>query len=311
MKKLSVFFIIILVCFTFFTCTDDDNGIGRVLVKTGVISEESVVNPYYNDYTVIGASGSVDIEGNLPDGYEIEGAGIVYGTDSSELRIASFQRYGSGTYDDFYVCFRYKKYQATGRSSAINVRITDTTYNDHGDLAGLGCADIGGECAFICPLINLPRGTRYYFRTFAHISNGSNYNKYLYGDTKSFVTGGIYQDPSVYVELTALGICISKQDVEIGTGFDAMRYCSYVNCYSTLGGYTDWRVPTLNELEEIYKLRNNIGGFSSGWYFSNQKYGSSDIYYWYWDFSTNQAGYEQLDGYRSQPGRVRLVRNIR
>lgn len=307
MKKRFVYISIVL-SFSLFSCEEND---GRVLVTTGNISPEISIG-YLNANNVIGADGTIHLDGTLPDGYEIESAGIVYGIDSSELQIVSCRRYGGvGEYDSYFGCFRSISYNAAGRSSAINIKITDTTFSNDGNISILGYSQIyGGNGSFTCPLINLSRQTKYYLRAFAHISDGKNENRYAYGETKAFVSGGIYEDPTVYVELYSLGIGVSKFDEEVMSGADAQRACYYFNSSGELGGYKNWRVPTLQELEEIYKMRNSIGGFQSAKYFSSQMVTGSDYYYWYWDFQTNQAGQEQSSGYGSLHGRVRFVRNI-
>ncbi len=306
MKHIYHFPLFFLSCFVIFSCTED--GDGRIIVTTGTINMNETV---INNNMVASASGTVAIQGVLPEGYVIDGAGIIYGVDSTELRVSSCQSYGgTGWYDSYYGCFRYNKYIAMGRSMVVSVRITDTVFNDAGDIYCFDYMDIyGGECEYVCPLINLPRGSKLFLRAFAHISNGEGDDRYVYGLIKDFLTPGIHQDPSVFIEIDALGIAVSKMDVEVATGYDAQRYCSNINFYEPLGGYSDWRVPTLNELEEIYKLRNAIGGFMAAKYFSCQLWGE-DIFYWYWDFATNSAGHEETSGYSSQHGRLRLVRDI-
>ena len=290
------------------SCTEDETW--DVVVATGdVCANETVI---FNGHTVAGVSGRVSVKGDLPSDSTMESAGVIYGDDSSKLTIQSFKRFsGVGQYDSFYGCHKYIEYKAPDSSTVVNVRIIDTSYKDNGDIYSFDYLEIvNGIRRFTCPMIDLPRNKKMYVRAFAHISDGKGKDKYVYGKAKEFVSQGSHQDSSVFVRVDALGIGVSNLDVELRCGMDAMYYCSNVNFYATLGGYTDWRVPTLHELEEIYKVRNTIGGFSPAKYFSSQHYSGSDIYYWYWDFSTNEAGYEQLEGYSTQRGRLRLVRNL-
>lgn len=63
------------------------------------------------------------------------------------------------------------------------------------------------------------------------------------------------------------------------------------NCRSlTTNGYSDWYMPSKDELNKLYINRVLIGGFNpSGWYFSSTE--SNSIYAWFQDFSNgNQAG---------------------
>jgi hypothetical protein len=74
---------------------------------------------------------------------------------------------------------------------------------------------------------------------------------------------------------------------------------------SILGGFDDWRLPTIDELVTLYTERNTIGGFvtsSNPWYWSSTVSGS---YYWYQDFSSGAQAYS-YDGDRN---RCRCVRN--
>lgn len=79
---------------------------------------------------------------------------------------------------------------------------------------------------------------------------------------------------------------------------------------STLGGYTDWRLPTLNELKILYKYKKQIGGFPNR-VMTASKYWSCDAstkagYYYYLDFITEEVGYLP----RVNSFQVRAVRTI-
>jgi len=60
-----------------------------------------------------------------------------------------------------------------------------------------------------------------------------------------------------------------------GTGNYAANLCKSLN----LGGYTDWFLPSIDELYELYRNRVVIGGFSSAAYWSSFEYDSDNAYY--------------------------------
>lgn len=40
----------------------------------------------------------------------------------------------------------------------------------------------------------------------------------------------------------------------------------------TFAGHTDWRVPTKDQLQMIYRAQEAVGGFQRGWYWSSEEY---------------------------------------
>ncbi len=80
---------------------------------------------------------------------------------------------------------------------------------------------------------------------------------------------------------------------------------------STLGGYTDWRLPTLNELKKIYTYKTQIGGFPSRTVTNNNYWsgsaGSKSGYYYYIDFNTGTSS----EIPRVNSFKVRAVRTIK
>ena len=70
----------------------------------------------------------------------------------------------------------------------------------------------------------------------------------------------------------------------------------------TYGGYSDWILPAKEVLNTMFIHKNEIGGFSSAWYWSSTEHGSSSA--WTQDFSD---GY-QYGSNMSSTCRVRCVR---
>ncbi|MDR2010882.1 MAG: DUF1566 domain-containing protein [Bacteroidales bacterium] len=283
----------------------EENVDGRVFVITQGVEMVTEIN----DKFAIG-QGEIRLSGKLlPSDLWLVSKGLIYGTDSSALKIKSYS-YDNNNYNSYYACFQPYTYMTiSNTASVINIEITGTIWRDNGQIYGYEYWQSGGYGEFSCPLSNLKGATRYYFRSFAHVSNHGTFDKYLYGDIKDFISGGITQDPTVFIPIEALGIGVMKEDLfQTGIGFNANRGCSQFNFDGGIGGYADWQVPTIDQLKEIYKLRTQIGGFKSAWYFSCDE--GISPYYHYWDFATNTQGCEQLDGYSSQTGYVRLVRPL-
>ena len=78
-----------------------------------------------------------------------------------------------------------------------------------------------------------------------------------------------------FIVLKDLGIAVQRQDIGSG-GYSSMKtLCES----STVGGFTDWRLPTIDELAALYNLRDKIGGFNirPNQYTFDNKYWSSTI----------------------------------
>ena len=69
------------------------------------------------------------------------------------------------------------------------------------------------------------------------------------------------------------------------------------------GGYTDWFLPSQDELDALYDAKDVVGGFASGSYWSSSEYSSNYAWYQYFD-DGNQSNY---DG-KGSTLRVRAVR---
>lgn len=136
---------------------------------------------------------------------------------------------------------------------------------------------------------NLTQGATYYVRAYAKNNTTTDY-----GSTVSFVA----ENPQ-YVIIQSAGLMVQKADLGSTNWSSAMTMCSN----STVGGYSDWRLPTLDELYVLYTNRDFIGGFSNGCYWSSTTYSGDHQYV---DFSTGTTyGTSQVRTYH-----VRAVRSI-
>ena len=59
-------------------------------------------------------------------------------------------------------------------------------------------------------------------------------------------------------------------------------------------GYTDWFLPSKDELNEMYKQKNLIGGFADWEYWSSSEYNLSNAWYQYF-FHGGQSGLFKLN----------------
>jgi hypothetical protein len=89
-------------------------------------------------------------------------------------------------------------------------------------------------------------------------------------------------------------------DIENGcttTGI-AARICNDLE----LNGYSDWYLPSKDELNKLYLNKTSIGGFASNYYWSSSEYSSS--YAWFQDFTNGN----QISNYKYLTFYVRAVR---
>ena len=115
----------------------------------------------------------------------------------------------------------------------------------------------------------------YYYRAYA-----KNDTKTFYGETKKFATLS-----DKYVTLPG-GLVVATEDAGKADWFDAVTMCDNY----TSAGFTDWRLPTLDELMTVYNNKNTVGNFKDDCYWSSD-YRYIDMYLvWYIDFSDGQVG---------------------
>ena len=125
--------------------------------------------------------------------------------------------------------------------------------------------------------VSLTSDKAYYVRAYAKSSKGV-----VYGDVVKLFPN--------YYELKAAGIAVQPNDITKGKRVawsDADSMCEN----STYEGFTDWRLPTLDELRSMYEDQDAIGGFIGSYYFSSTTgydYYSRLGYYYvdFWDGKT-------------------------
>ena len=148
-----------------------------------------------------------------------------------------------------------------------------------------------GTGAYARTVSGLETGTTYYVRAYAKVGT-----LMVYGNIVSFVA-----ELPPYVILSN-GLNVATEDAGMEIWNTAITICNN----SSLAGFTDWRLPTKQELLLVYDNRNLIGNFKSSWYYwsstPHETYSNSAYYV---DFSNN--GKVGIQG-KSYSGYVRCVR---
>lgn len=125
-----------------------------------------------------------------------------------------------------------------------------------------------GVGEFSANISGLEKDVTYYVRAYATNSEGT-----AYGEAVSFYPGD--QD---YVILQTAGLMVQKYDLGYVDWGDARLLCEN----STIGGYTDWRLPTIEELAVLYINREYIGNFEDNtnyyMWWSSTPHGSDEYY---------------------------------
>lgn len=109
--------------------------------------------------------------------------------------------------------------------------------------------------------------------------------------------------PLIGASGTALGTGNANTNIIVtymGTSACAARFCSDL----VIGIYSDWYLPSKDELNKLYLSKVLIGGFANAYYWSSSEYDAN--YAWYQSFNTGG----QFNFSKSQLNRVRAVRSF-
>ena len=201
-------------------------------------------------------------------------------------------------------------------STSINPKITDQKIANNTTVPG----------AFSFDISNLSIGTKYFARAYVTIGNTTFYSPNMRFKTLNPAIGDAYlggklayilqvgdpgYDPDVLHGLIAAntdnpakawgcyGTAIAGANgTAIGTGLqntnDIVNLCAsttsaaYYCSQLTSNGYSDWYLPSKDEMLLLYNAGNQIGGFvANGWYITSSQYNSTKA--WILDFATNPA----------------------
>jgi len=154
----------------------------------------------------------------------------------------------------------------------------------------------GNNTNFSANVSSLTENATYYVRAYATSEYGT-----AYGEVLTFRP----QKPQ-YVIIDNLMV----QSEDLGTAYrdDAISLCNN----SRVAGFTDWRLPTKDELAMIYNARSEIPDLKSSKYWSSSVYTKLNggivggYYYYYLDFSNGSTGYNN----KSYLYNVRAVRTV-
>lgn len=105
-----------------------------------------------------------------------------------------------------------------------------------------------------------------------------------------------------FIVLSAAKLMVQTKDLGSGNLGTAYSMCNN----SIVAGYTDWRLPTIDELMVLYNNRDKIGGFAKDGYWSSSICNSYYDYYFYVYFYDGKKGYKVSDCIF----RIRAVRSI-
>lgn len=189
--------------------------------------------------------------------------------------------------------------------------------------------------AFSVEIMHLQPNTKYYIRAFAKNINGIGYGNEQFFKTSTFTIGDQFGGGIVfYIEPSGKhGLIASQFDANIGTDWGCfgtsfplaqseaigagitntqaiLKGCATPNIAAricdnyVLGGYTDWFLPSKEELNLLYNAKDMVGGFSDYYYWSSTE---SRIYYaWIQAFLGGTQGTQV----KSSLYRVRAIRSF-
>jgi len=135
-----------------------------------------------------------------------------------------------------------------------------------------------GAGTFTYNLTNLETRVTYYVRSYV-ISN----NNLIYGNEVSFYT----ESPDYFILQNEGNLMVARADAGTACINDAATLCSS----SRLGGYSNWRLPTITELVTIYNNKDSIGNFTNGAYWSSTLFDNDSRYKQTVNFNNGSLGY--------------------
>ncbi|MEZ3441305.1 carboxypeptidase regulatory-like domain-containing protein [Alistipes sp. UBA6068] len=218
--------------------TKSGTGVFRTRVTGLSLEKTYYVRAYATNLagTAYSSEITVSTKATLPQVETLEAADVDISTGTAMLR-GNIVNTGSPTYSE---C-----------GFVYSTIATNPTINDNKIVSSAS----GATGSFSVYTTELPANKTVYVRAYATNRGGT-----AYGETTAL-------EPA-WIELPAVGIAVQRKDIGYGPWNSVNAMCEN----SIIGGYTDWRLPSIDELIVLYNNRTNIGGF----YTDN----ASEAYYW-------------------------------
>jgi hypothetical protein len=198
----------------------------------------------------------------------------------------------------------------------------------------------GGTGNFTSNLTALVAGKTYYVRAYATNTSGTTYGNQLNFVTApaSFTIGQAYGGGIIfYVDGTGqhgliaamsdqstgiawnynLPVATNATGLAIGTGAantttiisvqgTSSHAASLCRLYYNGGGFSDWYLPSLYELNQLFLQKNIVGNFSTYYYWSSSEVNTSDA----WGIDFGVSGPNQTSLYKNNSFMVRAIRSF-
>jgi hypothetical protein len=138
---------------------------------------------------------------------------------------------------------------------------------------------------------------------------------YVAGEFHGFISATSDQIINITWNFSGSNVTTGASGTAIGTGNSNTN--TIVNAYGNgtyaaklcydlvLNGYSDWYLPSKNEMSKMILNKNAIGGFSSANYWSSTEFDSLNAYY-----SNFTSGNSNMTGSKNSVANVRAIRSF-